>query len=131
MGAITGQRGWERAQKSAEVGHVAPALGADASPERALVPVVDVRQLGCVGRDWKAVDAGQIEQAGGDEADSFEVSAYEEARHLNFHGTCAHGYSTRARSAVFGAALQKGECVETECAAPWAVGAERMFRRRA
>lgn len=54
MGAITGQRGWERAQKSAEVGHVAPALGADASPERALVPVVDVRQLGCVGRDWNA-----------------------------------------------------------------------------
>lgn len=107
VGAITGEQVWERGQKTAEVGHAAPALGADASLERALVPDVDARQLGSVGCDWKAAEAGQIELAAGlaagDEADSFEASAHDWARHLDVHGLCAHACSMRTRSAVFGA----------------------------
>lgn len=69
----------ERAQKAAGLGHVAPALAAAASPERALGPDVDARQPGCVGHDWKAAKEQQIELTEGDKADPFE--AHEEARH--------------------------------------------------
>ncbi len=91
--AMAGEQVWERARKTAEVGRVALALGAAASPERALVPDVDARRPDYVERDWKAEEE-QSELAEGDEADPFEASVYREARHLNVRGPCAHACST-------------------------------------
>lgn len=103
VSALTGERVWERERKTAEVGHVAPALGAAACPERALVLDVDARRPGCVGRDWKAAEGEPIELAEGEEADPFESSAHED-RHLTVHEPCVHACSTQTQSAVFEAA---------------------------